>query len=412
MPSVRKLCTHAKIILSHALTMSTYLCIYVCGKMIHVYRHNCFLNCRCNGSYKFIVKIENITSKWWMYLVGISGDNIAYVTQASDSFSMSLGGGVKISGYISVKNFGHTNDILYLDIEEKLLLRHYDLRSSKYEWQVEVSFDLKDHYFRSLQRFVKSLSSAIINRLLPSDFPPFHPDDLQKCYEGLNLQQCSDDQRKALAAIISSPVGSPPILVTGPFGTGKTRILALAAHYFLQNNASATSILVCTQQHISAAAFLDCVMNLLISMPKASYVAKITNRMEEQPKGKFDIMERYVRTCDEFASDFKHRPPTAHRPFLIVTTCQTAHKLKGHIPKEFFFSHILIDEVAQMREAEAVAPLCLASSSTKIILAGDKQQVYYFLLASGASLPSGLNCTIFLFMYILCTVEPVQCGHP
>ncbi len=40
-----------------------------------------------------------------------------------------------------------------------------------------------------------------------------------------------------------------------------------------------------------------------------------------------------------------------------------------------FFTHILLDEGAQAREPEAVAPLSLATKDTKIVIAGDPQQV-------------------------------------
>ena len=213
-------------------------------------------------------------------------------------------------------------------------------------------------------------------------FPPFSPVPLEQSYEALKLKTCSEDQRNALATIAACPIGSPPVLVTGPFGTGKTRILALAAHYFLQCSTrvqSKTCILVCTQQHVSADAFLDCLMNLVISIPDTAYVVRLTNR----PRGKQpykqgtagSVFQRHLRSYDELESDFHHKPPTNKRPYLIVTTCQAAHSLRNRLLRNFYFSHILLDEVAQMREAEAVAPLCLANDTTKIVLAGDKMQV-------------------------------------
>ena len=42
------------------------------------------------------------------------------------------------------------------------------------------------------------------------------------------------------------------------------------------------------------------------------------------------------------------------------------------------FTHILIDEGAQTREPEAIAPLGLADDNTKIVIAGDHMQVCYF----------------------------------
>ena len=245
-----------------------------------------------------------------------------------------------------------------------------------------MSFCLKNSYFESLQRFVRSLTQVIINRLLPSHFLPFSP--VEEGYDALNLQTCSEDQRSALATIVACPAHSPPILVTGPFGTGKTRILALAAHYFLQCSTRVedkTCILVCTQQHVSADAFLGCLMSLVISIPDTAYVARVTNRMinpatkRHQRGNAVSVFQRHQRSLDDFESDYYQNPPTNKRPYLIVTTCQAAHGLRRRLPREFYFTHILLDEVAQMREAEAVAPLCLANSTTKIVLAGDKQQV-------------------------------------
>jgi len=44
------------------------------------------------------------------------------------------------------------------------------------------------------------------------------------------------------------------------------------------------------------------------------------------------------------------------------------------------FTHILIDEGAQSREPEAVAPLSLADKHTKIVIAGDHMQVKYIII--------------------------------
>ena len=329
---------------------------------------------RYDGTFTFVVDREG-----WMYLLGISCDNIAYVTQASDSFVMLLKNGREIRGRISSENFTHIEEILYLDVDE-INLQHLNItKVREYEGQVDVKFNLTDRYFISLHRFVKSLSRDIIGCLLTSKFPPFCPDPLENCYDALQLQECSDDQRKALASIVASPVGGPPVLVTGPFGTGKTQILAIAAHYFLQNQTRQTSILVCTQQHVSADAFLTCVKSLLISISGKVVVARVTNRPQFQAGKKggstYSAGQRCTYSTEEFVSEFTRKPPTHEQPYLVITTCQTAHSLKKRLPREFFFSHILVDEVAQMREAEAIAPLCLANRETKIVLAGDKQQV-------------------------------------
>ena len=44
------------------------------------------------------------------------------------------------------------------------------------------------------------------------------------------------------------------------------------------------------------------------------------------------------------------------------------------VPKDYF-THILIAEGAQTREPETIAPLIMANKDTRIIIAGDSQQV-------------------------------------
>lgn len=74
--------------------------------------------------------------------------------------------------------------------------------------------------------------------------------------------------------------------------------------------------------------------------------------------------------------DFRaFRPPTeaeltGHR--VVVTTTLQARELR--VPPGFF-SHILIDEAAQMLECEALTPLAYASPHTHVVLAGDHLQV-------------------------------------
>lgn len=69
------------------------------------------------------------------------------------------------------------------------------------------------------------------------------------------------------------------------------------------------------------------------------------------------------------------RPPThaeleQHR--IVVTTTSQARELG--VPAGFF-SHILIDEAAQMLECEALIPLRYALLGTRVVLAGDHMQV-------------------------------------
>ena len=57
---------------------------------------------------------------------------------------------------------------------------------------------------------------------------------------------------------------------------------------------------------------------------------------------------------------------------LVITTISTAFHIPTH---KFKFTHILIDEAAQVLETEAVIPLALASLGTCVVMAGDHRQM-------------------------------------
>ncbi|XP_060692315.1 helicase with zinc finger domain 2 isoform X2 [Hemiscyllium ocellatum] len=60
---------------------------------------------------------------------------------------------------------------------------------------------------------------------------------------------------------------------------------------------------------------------------------------------------------------------------IVITTCMEA-KLFSELKLPLgFFTHILIDEAAQMLECDALIPLALASNKTRIVLAGDHMQM-------------------------------------
>lgn len=79
---------------------------------------------------------------------------------------------------------------------------------------------------------------------------------------------------------------------------------------------------------------------------------------------------------------------------IVVATASQARELR--VPRGFF-SHILIDEAAQMLECEALTPLRYAGPGTRLVLAGDHRQVTPRLFSvPGARAPGyTLLCRLF-----------------
>lgn len=60
---------------------------------------------------------------------------------------------------------------------------------------------------------------------------------------------------------------------------------------------------------------------------------------------------------------------------LIVSTCSTSGNLYGVGVTRGHFTHIILDEAAQMMEAEALIPLSMADKKISIVMAGDDKQL-------------------------------------
>ena len=301
------------------------------------------------------------------YLSGLDGDQIAYCTQASEGIALQCHGHICHAEILRV-NYRRTDNKLYVCI---------DTRGAKLEKEVEVTaaFDLKVTYFDRLCDSVSRLSKnvGIVKRLQPTieDFRAYSEILFSsECSSALNFDLCSKDQLEALTAAISSPANGPPFLISGPFGSGKTRILALASHFlFHYHDGGCTRILVCTQQHVSADTFLECYNDLAEKKDRSLQVIRLVPGYFHGRSG--DMEYTKVHDLHHKMGDLQRRSKV-----LIITTCSTAFSMfeRNHVPSGYF-THILIDEAAQVREPEAVGPLCFASADTKIILAGDQHQV-------------------------------------
>lgn len=103
------------------------------------------------------------------------------------------------------------------------------------------------------------------------------------------------------------------------------------------------------------------------------------------------------------------RPPTRaeleqHR--IVVATTSQARELR--VPAGFF-SHILIDEAAQMLECEALTPLRYALPGTRVVLAGDHMQVTPRLFSVARAQAAGHTLLYRLFqLYQQQTHEAAQ----
>ncbi|KAG8184133.1 hypothetical protein JTE90_008914 [Oedothorax gibbosus] len=181
-------------------------------------------------------------------------------------------------------------------------------------------------------------------------------------------------QREAVLAI-TTPLSNrlPPVLIIGPFGTGKTYTLAQAVKMLLDQPEA--RILVCTHSNSAADIYIREYLHPSVA----------EGRFEATPL-RIYYRHRWVATvhptvqqyCLIDGSERRFLMPTASdvkKHKVVVTTLSTAKYLVQLGLEKGFFTHILIDEAAQAMECEAIMPLSLASENTRIVLAGDHMQL-------------------------------------
>ena len=312
-------------------------------------------------------------------ICGLQDYQIAYVSQAAEVEK-------KIGVYIYRKNYSRkhcrahilqeniygTTKKLYIAFDEtgnhffQLYFEQDILRNKNI--RVDVVFQLKCSYFTNLHKSVDSLPSDVVSRIQPGDHHIMLSVNVSAEEEISN--QCDNrirdtEQQKALRAIVCQihPV-SYPILITGPFGTGKTRIMALAAHVLFQR--SVTRMLVCTQQRESADNFMSMYRDVVSISGSDDH--NVTNIILRDYGRERPGLKRFYVNPKSLPSCLENSKPN----LLIVTTCLTAHYLAS---ESIEFTHIFVDEGAQMREPEAIAALRMAKQHTKLVIAGDPQQV-------------------------------------
>uniref|UniRef100_A0A803K534 Helicase with zinc finger 2, transcriptional coactivator n=1 Tax=Xenopus tropicalis TaxID=8364 RepID=A0A803K534_XENTR len=179
-------------------------------------------------------------------------------------------------------------------------------------------------------------------------------------------------QQLAASYICGSAPGAelvPPLLIYGPFGTGKTFTMAKAALEVIKQ--PGTRVLICTHNNSAADLYVREHFHQYVSSghPEATPL-RVKYRLS--PLNRTDpVTLQYCPLTQDGASFLVPPRELLERHRITVTTAVTSRDLD--VPRGFF-SHILLDESAQMPEPEALIPLALADHCTRVVIAGDHMQ--------------------------------------
>ena len=342
-----------------------------------------FVLFRCNGTYKVSELHHSYLPEWvnkdefysYLSIHGMSEIQMDYAKQASEGV------------FIDIK-YSHSQPL-----QGKVLhiTREYDLVIGLTECVIaipphssaEVEFELKHSYFKNLHRAINNLKEEMINKINPCEerflCNDFKDNDTPKITaRNLKQFQLSYEQNDSLKKALYSPP-CVPFLVSGPFGTGKTRMLATAALLILRGCGFKSSqkprVLLATHHLQTADSYLNLYFGPAVrsrELIESSVIRLISNTsyryVGDQKYGELFKMTQNIT------------PKDINQSRLFISTLLTVPALmkkRSIVPG--FFTHILIDEAAQVREPEAVAAFALADKNTKIILAGDHLQVRVYI---------------------------------
>uniref|UniRef100_A0A8C4SHS6 Helicase with zinc finger 2 n=1 Tax=Erpetoichthys calabaricus TaxID=27687 RepID=A0A8C4SHS6_ERPCA len=233
---------------------------------------------------------------------------------------------------------------------------------------VEIQFQMDRLYFCTCHLAVDLITN--INGVFPDFASCTFPSG------DTSILKLNPKQQAAISYITGDTFAQKPVaplLIYGPFGTGKTFTLAKAAMETIRQ--PNTRVLICTHTNSAADLYVKDHFHpyVMSGHPEAKPLrvkfcaAKISSTDE--------ITLQYCHMSDdkEKFTDPNSATLSAHR--IIVTTAMMSKIFHDLNLPEGYFTHIMIDEASQMLECDALMPLSLAGPMTRIVLAGDHMQM-------------------------------------
>ncbi|KAG7202166.1 hypothetical protein KM043_015848 [Ampulex compressa] len=200
-------------------------------------------------------------------------------------------------------------------------------------------------------------------------------------------------EQKRAVAIMTAPINItlPPVLLLGPFGTGKTYVIAQALHMLLTLHPK-HKILLCTHSNSAADLYVkdyfdewcESEKNSRLRPTRIYYKGRARNTVHP-------VVQKYC-LMDENGNFRVPKEEDVRDSSLIITTLSTSGSLTS---LNMSPTHIIIDEAAQALECECLIPLSLVNPDTRVILAGDHMQLATEIYSDLAS-ERGLDIVKFM----------------
>ncbi|XP_050763426.1 helicase with zinc finger domain 2 [Gymnogyps californianus] len=288
---------------------------------------------------------------------------------------------------VSVEHKATTENTIWLQIPKRCCSELNFKPNTSHK--VEIQFQIDQLLFRQWHQAVDRLLDEKL--VLP---------DVASCSVPYSLgspQKGNRKQKLAISFITGRATSSrqvPPLLIYGPFGTGKTFTLAMATMEILRQ--PNTRVLICTHTNSAADIYIrEYFHNYVTNGHPWAVPLRIIST--DRPINLTDPITQMYCCISPDQRSFRH-PTQAEidRHHIIITTSMLSKNLKV---APGYFTHIMIDEAAQMLECEALVPLSYATFETRIVLAGDHMQITpkLFCVGDGQSADHTLLNRLFQF---------------
>ena len=231
-----------------------------------------------------------------------------------------------------------------------------------YDFKASAHFEIDHQKYLRLHKGIDCVVDENLRKLIPTCPGSYRSTYPQLKFNKLDERKHLLDRRyqlKALNRMLSSNP-SIPYLLLGPFGTGKTYLLAAAVAKLIEARGNQVRVLVCTHSKRGADGLYKDLQAKIKHISR--YAARVVGYSESSQLRKAAVIHP-----DEIAPDF----------IVLVTTFGVALNLVDLVENgSLIFSHIFIDEGAQCPEPEVLGALVLATTETRITIVGDNKQVY------------------------------------
>ena len=251
----------------------------------------------------------------------------------------------------------------------------------------------RDDYVR-MHEAIDKINVSIVFPTLRKVVIPWNYIDEDHLLGLLDNEQLSASQKEAVFSIINLECHSFPTIICGPFGCGKTRTLSVAAKLIsrafrnsrvlivTKTNSCANMYIELLQFHFNSNSMLR---EGLVGRTEKKFLFRHFAKRQNVKWNK--RVNRYAHIENQGYPDETYIPISSYDLQLcsiVVTTLSACHTLVSQedSKSKSLFTHILIDEAAQVTEPEVCVCLSLAGNNTKVVLAGDVRQSKPLILSN------------------------------